>query len=248
MVNFVKKIGSSIWKIWFLLYMIISTLFFYPFLLITIVVLKNYELTFKLYRIWGWSICIAIGIFPSAIDLHKLPKNSKYIMVSNHSSYLDIIVSYTKIKQHYAFLAKEELKKAPLFNINFKGMNVTVQRKSAISGNESLTECNDKLNQNINLLIFPEGTRSIHAPKMRAFKNGAFKLAILNQTDLVPVVFLDNYKRLKSSKSFFNDVAGPGKSRIKILEPISTKGMTLENLDELKSNVFSRIQQEVLKS
>jgi 1-acyl-sn-glycerol-3-phosphate acyltransferase len=246
MILFVKKTASSLWKIWFLLYMIISTLFFYPFLLLSIVVFKNYELTFKIYRIWGWSICIAIGIFPSAIHLNKLPKNSKYIMVSNHSSYLDIIVSYTKIKQHYAFLAKEELKKAPLFNINFKGMNVTVQRQNARSGNESLTECNEKLKQNINLLIFPEGTRSVTAPKMRNFKNGAFKLAILNQTDIVPVVFLDNYKRLKSSKSFFNDIAGPGKSRMKILSPISTKNMSLDDVEQLKQEVFKLIQAEIL--
>lgn len=247
MLKKLQLLGAIIWKTWFLLYMIISTLFFYPFLVITIVVLKNYELTFKLYRIWAWSICFAIGIWPSVQNLEKLPKNSKYIMVSNHSSYLDIIVSYTKIKQHYAFLAKEELKKAPLFNVNFKGMNVTVKRKSAVSGTESLNECNEKLQSNINLLIFPEGTRSKLAPQLRPFKNGAFILAVNNQVDLVPIVFLDNYKRLKSGKGFLHDLAGPGKSRMVLLDPISTKGLTLDNVEDLKTKVRTKIQQRVLE-
>ena len=246
MIKFVKKYMTILWKIWFLMYMIFSTLLFFPILYLSIIVFKNYELTFKIYRIWAWSICISIGIWPSISGVEKLPKNSNFIILSNHTSYLDIIVSYTRIHHHYAFLAKEELKKAPLFNINFKGMNVTVNRKSAISGKESMTECQEKLKQNINLLIFPEGTCSITAPSMRSFKNGAFKLAIETQTDLVPIAFLDNYKWLNNGKKTFENHGGPGKSRIVVLDPISTKNKTLNDLENLKSEVFSKIQTAVL--
>jgi 1-acyl-sn-glycerol-3-phosphate acyltransferase len=225
--------------------MLLSTLFFYPFLLLSIVLLKNYDLTYKTYRIWAWSICISIGIIPRITNKHLIPKEGNFILVANHSSQIDIIVPYTKFKQHFAFLAKEELKKLPFFNINFKGMNVTVDRKSMVSGSSSLKQCSEKLSQGISLLIFPEGTRSKKAPQMRPFKSGVFKLAIENQTSIVPLVFLDNYKRLAGGRKAFEGGAGPGISRMVVLEPISTKGMTMKDLDELKNKTTALMETEI---
>ena len=71
---------SWIWKIWFLIYMFISTIIFYPFLWISIVVLKNYPLTFKIYKIWGSSICFFLGIYPVLEGIENLPKNNGYIL------------------------------------------------------------------------------------------------------------------------------------------------------------------------
>jgi len=225
--------------------MFISTLFFYPFLLVSIVLLKNYNLTYKIYRIWAWSICFSIGIIPRITNKHLIPQEENFIIVANHSSQIDIIVPYTKFKHHFAFLAKEELKKLPFFNINFKGMNVTVDRKSMVSGNSSLKQCSDKLSQGISLLIFPEGTRSKKAPQMRPFKAGLFKLAIENQTSILPLVFLDNYKRLAGGKKAFEGGAGPGLSRMVVLDPISTKGMTLKDIDELKNKTTALMKAEI---
>ncbi|MFT6716550.1 MAG: 1-acyl-sn-glycerol-3-phosphate acyltransferase [Saprospiraceae bacterium] len=242
MMKFITKGFSFLWKTWFIVYMFISTLFFYPFLLISIVLLKNYDLTYKIYRVWAWSICISIGIVPRIANKHLIPKEGNFILVANHSSQLDIIVPYTKFKQHFAFLAKEELKKLPFFNINFKGMNVTVDRKSMVSGNSSLMECADKLKQGINLLIFPEGTRSKNAPTMRSFKTGPFRLAIENQTSVLPLVFLDNYKRLAGGKKAFKGGAGPGISRMVVLDPVSTLGMTLDDVHKLKDKTAKAME------
>lgn len=227
--------------------MLFSTIAFYPFLFVSIVVLKNYNLTYKIYRIWAWSICLWIGVHPKITGLENIPKNSNFILASNHSSQLDIVVPYTKIKSHFAFLAKEELKKAPLFNINFKGMNVTVNRNNARAGLDSLKECTLKLQQGISLLIFPEGTRSKNAPTMRSFKTGAFKLAIENQVDIVPLVFLDNYKRLQGGKGIFKGAAGPGLSRMVVLPPLSTKGLTVNDSDSLKEQTFNAINNVLLQ-
>lgn len=230
-----------VWKTWLMLYMLISTLLFYLPLVISIVLLKNYALTYKIYRVWAWSICLAIGVWPQIFGLENLPKNKSFILAANHSSQLDIVVSYTKIANHFAFLAKNELKKAPLFNINFKGMNVTVDRKSMVSGGKSMKACASKLQQGISLLIFPEGTRSANAPKMRNFKTGAFKLAIENQVDIVPMAFMDNYKRLQGGKGIYKGAAGPGKSRMVILPSISTLGLGINDIESLKAKTFKAI-------
>lgn len=213
--------------------MIASTIFFYPFLFLLVVVFKQYRLCYHtVYKAWAWSICIAIGIIPRIKGRKLLPKDEAYVMVSNHTSQLDIVVPYTRINQYFAFLAKEELKKAPLFKTNFRGMNVTVNRKDMISGKGAIQECALKLANHVNLLIFPEGTRSKIAPKMRSFKSGPFRLAVEAQVPIVPLVLLDNYKRLEGGNTWFGK-CGPGISRMVVLDPISTKGKTTKDVPAL---------------
>lgn len=239
--KWILLIPRIVWKLWFLIFMITSTLVYYPIVFFTIVVLKNYSLTFKtIYKIWAWSICIAIGVLPRIINKNRLPKNSNYVIISNHSSQLDIVVPYTRLKRYFAFLAKEELKKAPLFKTNFRGMNVTVNRSDMVSGSGALKECAQKLKEGANLLIFPEGTRSKKAPEMKSFKAGPFKLAVDNQVPIVPIVFLDNYKRLQGGDLWFGK-CGPGQSRMIVLDPISTEGLGNRDITNLKNESFRRI-------
>ncbi len=221
--------------------MLVSTVVYYPIVFFTIVILKNYPLTYKtIYKVWSWSICIAIGIVPRIRYKNRLPKDSNYVIISNHSSQLDIVVPYTRIRRYFAFLAKEELKKAPLFKTNFRGMNVTVNRSDMASGSGALQECAQKLKEGFDLLIFPEGTRSKNAPKMKPFKAGPFKLAIENQVPIVPIVFLDNYKRLEGGNLWFGK-CGPGQSRMIVLEPISTKGLNNTDISHLMKESFHKI-------
>ncbi|MBO73474.1 MAG: hypothetical protein CMD35_07665 [Flavobacteriales bacterium] len=230
-----------IWKLWFLLYMLLSTVVLYPIVFFTIVVLKNYRLTFKtVYKFWAWSICVVIGVIPKIKHKNRLPSDSNYVIISNHSSQLDIVVPYTRLNRYFAFLAKEELKKAPLFKTNFRGMNVTVNRSDMTSGVDALKECSDKLKEGADLLIFPEGTRSKKAPKMKPFKAGPFKLAVENQVPIVPIVFLDNYKRLEGGNLWFGK-CGPGLSRMIVLDPISTKGLDNRDISELMKKSFDEI-------
>lgn len=221
--------------------MLVSTVVYYPIVFFTIVILKNYPLTYKtIYKVWSWSICIAIGIVPRIRYKNRLPKDSNYVIISNHSSQLDIVVPYTRIRRYFAFLAKEELKKAPLFKTNFRGMNVTVNRSDMASGSGALQECAQKLKEGFDLLIFPEGTRSKNAPKMKPFKAGPFKLAINSQVPIVPIVFLDNYKRLEGGNLWFGK-CGPGQSRMIVLEPISTKGLNNTDVSHLMKESFHKI-------
>lgn len=233
------KVISWIWKIWFLIYMLISTILFFPFLWISIVLLKNYPLTFKIYKIWGSSICFFLGIYPIIEGLENLPKNNGYIMVANHSSQLDIIVPYALLKNHFAFLAKKELEKLPLFNINFKGMNVTVDRKSMVSGIESLSACAEKLDKKINLLIFPEGTKNKTAPQLAPFKNGPFKLSVHKNVPIVPMFFEHNFKRFPAD--FSKGIASPGISKLVILPPIYPKNDCENPVEELKKLTFESL-------
>ena len=221
--------------------MLVTTLIMYPFFYLYIVVLKNHKLAyFAGYQIWAKSVCFLTGIFPKIIGKYKLPSNGNYVMVSNHTSQLDIVIPITLIKKSFAFLSKEELAKVPMFGIHFKGVHITVNRKDTASGVIALEDCIDVLKRKINVLIFPEGTRSKKAPKMRPFKKGPFKIAIAANVPIVPLVFLDNYKRLGEG-SLIKAKCGPGRSRMVVLDPISTKGKTIEDLQELLDYTYDQV-------
>ena len=70
------------------------------------------------------------------------------------------------------------------------------------------------------------------------FKNGAFKLAIDKQVPIVPVVNYNNWWFLENG-GYFKSNGRPGIPKIKVGEPIPTKGMTEKNLEELKEKVHT---------
>lgn len=239
--NYILLLPRLVWKIWFASVMLVSTLIMYPFFYLFIRVIKNHRLTYRLgYQVWAKSVCFLIGISPKIINKNRLPSEGNYVMISNHTSQLDIVIPITLIKTSFAFLSKEEVAKAPLFGIHFKGVHITLNRKDMISGLGALSKCVEALQNNINVLIFPEGTRSKKAPIMRSFKKGPFKVALDGGVPIVPIVFLDNYKRLGEG-SFLKAKCGPGSARMVVLDPISTAGKTSKDLQELLDCAYLQI-------
>lgn len=143
-------------------------------------------------------------------------------------------------------MAKQELDKAPLFNIFFKRMNILVDRKSKVGSHKAFLKAAEHIDKNQSVFLFPEGTISKEAPKLRVFKNGAFKLAIDKQIPVVPVVFLTNWKIMQNG-GFFKSNGRPGVAKIVINKPIETKGMTEQDLVSLKAKVQQVIEYELAK-
>ena len=65
-------------------------------------------------------------------------------------------------------------------------------------------------------------------------------MAIENQVPIVPVVFLDNYKRLEGGNLWFGK-CGPGQSRMVVLNPISTEGLNNSDISNLMKHAFEEI-------
>lgn len=157
------------------------------------------------------------------------------VIVANHASYLDIILAYHALPINIIFMAKAELLKVPLFNIFFKKLDVPVNRKSNSDAHKALIKAAEEIDKGNNMFIFPEGTIS-NEGKLKPFKNGAFKLAIDKQVPIVLITFISNWKLLQNG-GFFKSLGRPGLAKIVIHEPISTKGMTDENLVSLREQV-----------
>ena len=101
------------------------------------------------------------------------------------------------------------------------------------------------LDRGTSLTLFPEGTIPAFTPRMKPFKDGAFKLAIEKQVPIVPVTFLDHW-RLFGEPLEMLGLARPGLARAVVHPAISTTGMTEADLVALRSEVFRVIEGPLL--
>ena len=195
-------------------------------------------------RVWSKELCYGAGIFPAVkyeIDLKKIPRPC--VLVSNHCSYIDIIMSYVSVPNYFIFIGKQELDKAPLFRIFFRRMNILVDRKSNVGSHRAYLQAGERIEKGESVFIFPEATISADGTLI-PFKNGAFKLAIDKQVPIVPVVFPDNWKLLQSG-GFLKSNGRPGTARVIVREAVPTKGMTNADLIPLREKVKSIIQESL---
>jgi len=162
------------------------------------------------------------------------------VITPNHSSYLDIVFTFTAIPFYFHMMGKAELGKVPLFRKFFDGMNILVDRSSIMASHKSLRRAADDLEHGISIAIFPEATIPDCAPQLGRFKNGAFKLAIEKQVPVLPVVFLDNYKLMPDGKEKCKG-GRPGVSRVIIKDPIPTIGMNEDDVSSLRTITFNVI-------
>jgi 1-acyl-sn-glycerol-3-phosphate acyltransferase len=239
--NYFLVIPRTLWKLIFLLNFVLGLLILYPFFRILLSRRKYFPLAFRLKRFWAAWILTVPGLFLKVdrkVKSSKLPQPAIYC--GNHVSYLDIVASYRITSRYFVFMGKQELSKAPLFNIFFKEMNILVDRSSNVGSHRAFRQAAQELESGNSVFLYPEGTIS-SLGKLRPFKNGAFRLAIEKQVPIIPVTYVNNWKLLQNG-GFFKAPGRPGISRIVVHEPISTKGMTEKDLLPLKERVTNVIR------
>lgn len=113
-------------------------------------------------------------------------------------------------------------------------------RASAISAFDAAVQ--DMKARQQSVFIFPEGTRSYFAkPDLLPFKRGAFHLAVQAQVPIVPIV-VGNYAHVLHVQSMTFE---SGNVRVKVLEPISTTGLTAADVEELSNKVWELMLKEI---
>ncbi len=140
-------------------------------------------------------------------------------------------------------MGKAELLKIPLFKYFFVYLDIPVRRKSATDSHRAFVRAGEIIDRGMSMVIYPEGTISPKG-KLKPFKNGAFKLAIEKQVPVVPVVNLNNWHFLENG-GFFKSNGRPGIPQIIVGEPIETKGLDIEQIEELKNKVYTFIKSEL---
>ena len=208
--------------------------------------LKNEDTWDKVFiwlRRWGRLIRILTFINLRVTGRENFP-SPPYVVVSNHTSYIDTVLMYSIIPDYFVFLGKSELRYWPLFRIFFRsGMNIAVERNSVRGATQAAREAVKKLDKGESVAIYPEGGILHDVPELSRFKNGAFKIAMETDVPIVPVVLFNTYKIMESNYSISS--ARPGVARAKVLPPVSTKEYTDKDLVTLRKDVRNRIKKEL---
>lgn len=158
-----------------------------------------------------------------------------YIIVCNHNSMMDVPATTYAIPGPSKSLAKEEMKKVPIWGIMYKVGSVLVNRHDPESRKRSVAEMKEVLQHNVNMLLYPEGTRNKTDQPLKSFYDGAFSLAIETQRPILPAVIFNTRKILPPGKAFY---ALPHAIDFHFLSPVSTTGLTPDDVELLREKVF----------
>lgn len=178
------------------------------------------------------SILLFTGIILKTYGRENIKPNQGYVLISNHSSYMDIFANPTSVPLHHLFtyLAKAELGKTPFFGVIARNLAVLVNRKSMESRKKSFTYMKSVLNEGISVFLYPEGTRNKTNDPLLPFFDGAFKLAKDMNVPLIVCTLVNMKKRNNINKIL--DMC-PGRLYCYIEEPIDVNNYSIEELKEI---------------
>ncbi len=240
--KFLKEKFATFW-FYFTVLLCFSCLIPLPLLLVSKE--KWHLYIYKLSKFWV-GIMLKMNFLPIDIEYKaNLDKKQTYVFAPNHSSYMDIILMMYAVNQFFIFVGKSSLTKAPLLGYVYGKMHITVDRSKARSKYSVLEKSKIAIQKKKSVLIFPEGgIITTQPPQMTPFKEGAFRLAIEEQVPIVPITMPYNYIVMPDEK-----IPPYRYHKLKVVfhEPISTMGMRLDDLPQLKKQVFDIIDNELKK-
>ena len=154
---------------------------------------RDYQNNSKYYR---WLLHTAtnaalklLGVHIYVSGMEKVPQNTRFLLVSNHRSNYDPIVTWHVFRDYdLAFVSKPENFKIPMFGrIIRKCCFLPIDRENPRNAIVTINKAADLIKADtVSMGIYPEGTRS-REENMLPFHNGVFKIA--KKAD-VPVVVI----------------------------------------------------------
>lgn len=242
-----RKVLAGIYLFYGALIFIALMLIVLPFVLLASAIMPQdtgkHVILFFL-RCWAWIFSITSFFWVKTVHKNLINKKAPHIYVGNHGSYLDAVAVCIAIPQFFSPLGKIEMTKIPVFGTIYKRIVVMIDRSSKESREQSVATLKQDIANGASILIFPEGTMNKTERPLTDFYDGAFRIAIETQTPLMPFVMLNN-RALLPRITPLN--ARPGILTAVFITPVEVKGMTIEDLPQLKQRVFDLMEETILK-
>ncbi|HSW64848.1 MAG TPA: 1-acyl-sn-glycerol-3-phosphate acyltransferase [Dissulfurispiraceae bacterium] len=137
-------------------------------------------------QLWATLVSAVLGIrIVQCGEVWPLVQNEAYFIVSNHVSYVDIIVLASV--RPVAFLSKQDVKDWPILGrlASFAG-TVFVNRHSRRAALPAMQEIEERIVHDVSVVVFPEGTTS-DGLRLLEFKSTFFDLPVRARLPVLPV-------------------------------------------------------------
>lgn len=205
-----------------------------------------------------------IKILGIKLKITGLPHKKKTLFISNHISYLDIIILGSQTNA--IFVAKSEIKKWPLINkLSAIAKTIFVERKNIRAVKDQMSLIKKSFKDGFNVILFPEGTSS-DGSKVLKFKSSLFALVDfedLQDFDIQPISIsynkLDGIPLDKSYRPFLAwfgamdlfshawKFLGLGMSEVNVRFHSARKFSSFSNRKNACSFCFEKISNQVIK-
>jgi len=194
----------------------------------------------KIHRVanlWAKILLFICDTKVKVIGKENLLLGKPQIFMANHQSDFDILIALAYIPVQFRWIAKKELFNIPFFGAAMRSAGyIEIDRHNREKALQSLDEAALRIRKGKSIMTFPEGTRSRDG-EIKAFKQGAFHLAIKTGVPIVPVSIIGSGqimpKRSVKIKS--------GQLKLVIGEPIEVKSFDIEKRQELIKKVRDTI-------
>ena len=128
----------------------------------------------------------------------NIPKNGKFILCSNHLSYVDPLIIVGYFSRHVYFMAKKEV-----FNIRVLGEIISFLNAFPVDRNsidrKAIKNSIEILNSDEVLCMFPEGTRSTEGV-IRDGHKGVGLISILSSSPILPMALSGTNKIIQKPR------------------------------------------------
>ena len=217
---------------------IVGSILLIPVFLLTVLFDPRRYITGRYWRNMA-VLCVAATPYWNFSVAQPIPayRPRKAVVVSNHESNGDAFL-LSHLPWEMKWLSKSSLFSIPFFGwcMRMAG-DIPLSRGQRNSTATAMAFAAKWLEKGMSVMVFPEGTRSPNGT-MLPFKDGAFRLAIEQGAEVLPIAIGGTRDAmLKGSWKI-----GRTRALVKVGEPISTQGMTLDDLESLKAEARARIQ------
>ncbi|MET0400833.1 MAG: lysophospholipid acyltransferase family protein [Cystobacter sp.] len=197
---------------------------------------KRKLVTGRAFRLMGATAARLNPFWKFAVHGNPTAPAARTVVVSNHESNADpFIISY--LPWEMKWMAKSSLLKIPVVGwAMWLAGDIPVRRGEKDSAIQAMDTCKRWLDKGVPIMIFPEGTRS-KTEELLPFKDGAFRLAIEAGADVLPMAVSGTRRALPKHSWRF----ATAHALVTVGTPISTKGMTLADVERLKAMAREQI-------
>lgn len=187
-------------------------------------------------RFWARTLLAVSGAHVRIEGLDKIARDGAYVLVANHSSYMDT-PAVLLLPLQVRFFAKSGLFRIPLLGGHLRRAgHLPVLRDNPRASLKSLTEAAKLVRERgVSVLLFPEGGRSPEG--LREFKEGAAYLAIKAGVPAVPIGITGMRQVLPMGSGHVR----PHPVTIRIGDPIPTRGMKLDARGTLNQTLRNKV-------
>ena len=144
---------------------------------------------------YAQKVLAALHIDVTVVGKEKLPKEGRFLLVSNHRSVIDPLIIEVALKDTAIFglwVSKKELYNSFFFGVFTRNAGTILLDREAAQMSGFFREIKSGVDEGNSIFLFPEGTRNKEKSDLSEFKDGARIIAMKNRLPILPVYIRTN--------------------------------------------------------